>query len=90
MIVFNPEQSSTLVNSAYFLPSLWLIRYKDVDELLRMINSRFFRMGMNILSDDSEVVSRLVKETNFSRYTVNTGHTECGDEGWGGCMAKWF
>lgn len=90
LIVFNPEQSSALVNSAYFLPSLWLIRYRDIDELLGMINSRFFRMGMNILSNDSEVVSRLVKETNFSRYTVNTGHTECGDEGWGGVWPSGF
>ena len=55
-----------------------------MDELMGMIKSRFFRMGMNILSDDPVAVTRLVEETNFSRYTINMGHMECGDEGWGG------
>ncbi len=84
-LILNPSSSSTFVKSAYFLPLLWVIKYSTQDELFTLINDRTFHLGMNIKTDNEVLSQRLISETGYTRYTVNTDHSKVRDyEGWGG------
>lgn len=85
ILVFNPISQSSFVNGAFFIPSLWVISYSSYKELYEAINKRFYRMGINIKSNDKAFIDKIVNNTNYSRYTVNRKHTELlPNEGWGG------
>lgn len=85
LIVLNPKPTSNLVLSAFFLPILWIIQFDNYKELLEMINTRKYHLGMNIISDDINFVRKLIKQSCYTRYTINKKHTEIGcNEGWGG------
>ena len=84
-IVIKPKISSDFVKNGYFYPILWLIPFKNFDELCCYLNNRKFYLGLNIQSDDKKFIDSLIKKTKFTRYTVNTDHVSIKtNEGWGG------
>lgn len=84
-IVIKPKISSDFVKNGYFYPVLWLIPFKNFDELCYCLNNRKFYLGLNIQSDNKAFVDSLIERTKFTRYTVNTNHTDIREgEGWGG------
>lgn len=84
-LIINPLRSSDFVKNAYFLPTLWLIPFDDETDVLEFLNNRKFYLGLNIVTDDEDFAHKIVKDTNFSRYTINSVHTDIRDfEGWGG------
>lgn len=85
ILVFAPNLASTFVKSAYFLPIIWIAKYSTEKELFENIKSRQFHLGINIQSDNEDFISRIISNTNYTRYTVNTDHSRIRpEEGWGG------
>lgn len=90
-LIFNPHFQSNLVKNAYFLPIMWVIPYTTITQLTEMLASRRFRLGLNIMSDSREFIEHLIRESNFSRYTVNRNHIDIDvQEGWGGMWPSGF
>lgn len=83
-LMFNPDSDSSLVQQAPFLPTLWILSYGSKEELIDLLNSRKFSLGLNI--NGSDLFAReIINKTFYSRYTVNTSHVKIrSDEGWGG------
>ena len=84
-VIIQPGLASNLVDSAYFEESLWALPYSSVDTLASMLNSRTFKMGLNIVSNDTKFANQLIDMTFFSRYTLGKDHCDISkDLGWGG------
>lgn len=84
-IVVSPDTSSEFAKNGYFYPVLWLASFSDYEQLCNELNTRKFFLGINIHSDDQLLVDSVLSKTRFTRFTVNTTHTDVGlDEGWGG------
>ena len=84
-VVINPKANSEFVKNAYFLKLLWVIPFDNYINLIDMLNSRNFFLGLNIKSNDTNFINELIKDTNYSRYTLNNNHTDIKDDtGWGG------
>lgn len=91
LLVVSPDPDSEFVKNAYFLPSLWVIGYSKEEELTEYLNARKFRLGLNIIGEDSSLISRIIAKTRFSRYTINTSHIDLHvNEGWGGISPTGF
>lgn len=91
LIIFKPRRNSRLVKEAYFLPTLWVLPFNSPEDLLAMLARRYYRMGLNIITDDKYFRDLLVKKTNFSRYTLHDNHViVLPDEGWGGMWPSGF
>jgi aldehyde dehydrogenase (NAD+) len=91
LIVIEPDMRSRFVKNAYFLPALWVSSFDSKEELADSLNSRDFFLGLNIQSSDPKLVEYLIENTKFTRYTVNTSHTNIrSDEGWGGSWPTGF
>ena len=85
VLVLDPNPASTFVQSAYFLPIIWIAKYSSEKELFEYIRSRQFHLGINIQSDNEDFISRIISNTSYTRYTVNTDHSRIRpEEGWGG------
>jgi acyl-CoA reductase-like NAD-dependent aldehyde dehydrogenase len=84
-LVVNPSSECDFILNAYFLPTLWIMPYKNEQELLKIVNNRKFYLGLNIIAKDRKFINRVVENTNFSRYTINCRHIDIkSSEGWGG------
>ncbi|OHA21968.1 MAG: hypothetical protein A3C72_01055 [Candidatus Taylorbacteria bacterium RIFCSPHIGHO2_02_FULL_43_32b] len=91
LLVINPKQDSEFIKNAYFLPVLWISPFDSKEQLIRMLNSRKFLLGLNIQSYDDDFVKHIISNTRFTRYTVNTTHTNIRlQEGWGGSWPSGF
>ena len=85
ILVLDPNPVSTFVQSAYFLPIIWIASYSSEKKLLKYIGLRQFHLGINIQSDNEDFISRIISNTCYTRYTVNTDHSRVRpEEGWGG------
>lgn len=85
LLVINPNKNSDFVQNAYFLPVLWIVAFDTKEKLTKLLNSRKFFLGVNIQSDYKKFTNFIIKNTRFTRYTINTRHTHIRDgEGWGG------
>ena len=85
ILVLDPKPTSVFVQSAYFLPVIWIAKYSSEKELFDYIRLRQFHLGINIQSDNEDFVSRIISNTSYTRYTVNTDHSRVRtEEGWGG------
>jgi len=85
ILVLDPNPASTFVQSAYFLPIVWIAKYSSQKDLLRYIQLRYFHLGINIQSDNKDFISSVISNTGYTRYTVNTDHSRVRpEEGWGG------
>ena len=84
-IVVKPDILSDFFKNGYFYPVLWLIPFKNSDELCNHLSSRKFYLGLNVLSDDKKFIDHIINGTKFTRYTINTDHVNVRiNEGWGG------
>lgn len=91
VVIDAPEPASELVLAAFFMPTLWVIGYSDLDEVLEQLNARRYRLGLNIVGDSEGAIAAFIEKTRFSRYTVNTSHIEIRPgEGWGGLSPTGF
>jgi len=85
ILVVNPEIDSSFINNAYFLPVLWISPFKTERQLIKLLNLRKFFLGINIHSDNNNFINNIIKNTKFTRYTINSSHIKVRDfEGWGG------
>lgn len=85
VLVICPKNDSKLIKDAYFLPILWTIGFTSEKKLLSFLNSKKYYMGLNVISKNRRFTKRIVENTRFSRYTINTLHTKIrAEEGWGG------
>lgn len=84
-VVISPDINSDYYKDSYFNKTLWLQEYESVDSLINLLNGRLFFLGLNIKSDNTENIDKIVSNTNFSRYTLNDEHVDIkNDIGWGG------
>lgn len=84
-IVLEPNSSSDFIKNGYFYPILWIIPFSNTIHLLSLLNNRKFYLGINIQSDDKQFIKSIVENTKFTRYTINTTHSNIRpNEGWGG------
>ncbi|MBU0620027.1 MAG: aldehyde dehydrogenase family protein [Patescibacteria group bacterium] len=91
LLVINPKKNSDFIKNAYFLPVLWISSFNSKENLIKILNLRKFLLGLNIQSDDNDFVKYIVSNTRFTRYTVNTTHTNIRlQEGWGGSWPSGF
>lgn len=91
LLVINPNQNSEFIKNAYFLPVLWISVFDSKEELSEILNLRKFLLGINIQSSDGDFIDYIVSNTKFTRYTVNTSHTNIRPrEGWGGSWPSGF
>lgn len=91
ILVINPNLASDFVKKAYFLPVLWISRFNSEGELLKILSSRKFFLGLNIQSNDKNFVNNIVNNTRFTRYTINTSHVDIRPgEGWGGAWPSGY
>lgn len=91
LLVIKPEIKSEFIKNAYFLPALWVHPFSSMEELVEILNSRKFFLGLNIQSDDKSFVEHIITETKFTRYTINTSHTNIRpQEDWGGSYPSGF
>lgn len=85
VLVLRPAANSEFINNAYFLPVFWVKTFKTDEDLIKLVNSRRFFLGLNIMSDDDAFSREVIGKTSYSRYTINTVHTNISNsEGWGG------
>lgn len=85
LLIIRPKIKSKFINSAYFLPVLWVYPFNSTKELVEILNSRKFFLGLNIQSDKEFFIKQIIKKTKFTRYTINISHTNIAPyEGWGG------
>lgn len=91
LLVVNPKQDSEFIENAYFLPVLWVSPFDSKEQLIEILNSRKFLLGLNIQSHDNDFVKYVINNTKFTRYTINTSHTNIRpQEGWGGSWPSGF
>lgn len=91
MLVIKPKMESEFAKNAYFLPVLWISSFNRSEELIKLLNSRKFFLGVNIQSDKDNFINQIINNTRFTRYTVNTSHTNIRPkEGWGGSWPSGF
>jgi len=84
-IVIKPREDSDFYKNGYFATTLWIQEFKTEDCLIDSLNHRKYYLGLNIIADDDEFINKIVKNTKYTRYTVNTRHTSVmHDNGWGG------
>lgn len=84
-VVVGPDTSSEFVKNGYFYPILWLVPFSDSEQLCEELNARNFFLGVNVHSDDRIFVDSVLNKTRFTRFTVNTTHSDVRlGEGWGG------
>lgn len=85
ILVLEPDSNSKFIQSAYFLPTIWLAKYYSDEDLLNNVINRPYHLGINIWSTDDLFINKIIEKTNYSRYTINTDHTRVRpEEGWGG------
>lgn len=85
MLVIGPKSSSEFTRNAYFYPILWINSFSKDEELIKILNSRRYYLGLNIQSNRNDLIEMLVSSTKFTRYTVNVPHIKIrSHEGWGG------
>jgi acyl-CoA reductase-like NAD-dependent aldehyde dehydrogenase len=83
--------SSLLCQSAFFLPTLWVIPYSSEETLVRIVADRPIQFGCNIWTADISLTKALSLGTRLTRITVNTNHIEIRHgEGWGGSQPTSF
>lgn len=91
LLVINPKQDSEFIKNAYFLPVLWVSSFDSKEQLIEILNSRKFLLGLNIQSHDNDFVKYVINNTKFTRYTINASHTNIRpQEGWGGSWPSGF
>lgn len=91
ILIDSPSLSSDLIRKAYFYPILWVIKYKNTEDLIEHLNSREFFHGININGTDKNIISEIITKTRYSRITINSKHTEVKTkEGWGGVSPSGF
>lgn len=91
LLVINPDKNSDFIQNAYFLPVLWTVAFDRKEELIKLLNSRKFFLGINIQSDCKKFTNFIIKNTKFTRYTINTTHTNIRNgEGWGGAWPSGY
>ena len=91
LLVINPRQDSEFIKNAYFLPVLWISPFNSKEELINILNKRKFLLGLNIQSNNKDFINYIVENTKFTRYTINTSHTNIRpQEGWGGSWPSGF
>lgn len=91
ILVIDPSKKSDFINNAYFLPILWVSSFESLEDLVEILNSRKFFLGLNIQSDDANFIDNIVANTKFTRYTINSSHTNIrSTEGWGGAWPSGF
>lgn len=84
-LVVAPDPDSELVQRAYFLPALWIAPVASEDELVARLAARRYCLGLNLWTDRPALRDRVIRETRFTRHTINTAHTRVRPhEGWGG------
>ena len=84
-LIDNPPKNEAFIKSAQFLPTIWISPYETIDDLTISLNSRRYKLGVNIVSHNKTFVNKLIHSTHFSRFTVNSSHTFVRyNEGWGG------
>ncbi len=85
LLVINPNKNSEFIKNAYFLPVLWVFSFDSEKQLVKMLNSRKFFLGLNIQSNNNNFINYIISNTKFTRYTINTSHSNIrSKEGWGG------
>ena len=90
-LVIKPNIDSVFMNNAYFLPILWFTVFSSLEELVEALRLRRFFLGLNIMSDDKILIKKIVSQTKYSRYTINSSHILIRDyEGWGGMWPSGF
>jgi len=91
LLIVKPDIESEFIKNAYFLPVLWIRPFRSKEDLVDVLNTRKFFLGLNIQSDDNYFIEYIKDNTHFTRYTVNTTHTNIRpDEGWGGYWPSGF
>jgi len=91
LLVINPKHDSEFIKNAYFLPVLWVSPFSSKEELINILNTRKFLLGLNIQSNNKDFIDYIVENTKFTRYTINVPHTKIRpDEGWGGSWPSGF
>jgi len=84
-LIYSPSLNGEFIKSAQFLPTLWISSYEKIDTLIDTLNSRRYKLGINISCTKKEIIEEIINSTKFSRYTTNTPHAFVRyDEGWGG------
>ena len=90
-VIIDPKQTSDLVYDAYFLPTLWVIGYDELSDVLKQLQRRRFHLGLNLWGSDEKEINTCIEKTQFSRYTLNSSHiTIRPGEGWGGVKPTGF
>lgn len=90
-IIFYPKPKSNFVNSAYFLPVFWVISYKTKAELLKLLQTRKYFLGINYWGHDDKFLKKLIAKTRHTRFTLNTNHANIRTvEGWGGASPSGY
>lgn len=91
VLVIGPNLTSDFVKKAYFLPVLWISSFNSEEELLKILNSRKFFLGLNIQSNNKRFIKNIINNTRFTRYTINTSHANIRPrEGWGGAWPSGY
>lgn len=91
LLIIKPKTESGFVKNASFLPVLWISPFNSEEELIGILNSRKFFLGINIQSDDDNFINHVINNTRFTRYTVNTSHINIrSQESWGGSWPSGF
>ncbi len=91
ILVIKPKMESEFAKNAYFLPVLWISPFNRDEELIKLLNSRKFFLGVNIQSNKDNFINQIINNTRFTRYTVNTSHANIRPkEGWGGSWPSGF
>lgn len=91
ILVIKPQIESEFAKNAYFLPVLWISPFESTEELIGILNSRKFFLGLNIQSNDDNFIDHVISNTRFTRYTVNTSHINIRpQESWGGSWPSGF
>ena len=70
-LVLNPDDSAPVMRSEIFGPILPVVKYTDLDHVIKKLNAREAPLAMYIFSGDSTEIERLLGHTRSGGVTVN-------------------
>lgn len=90
-LVTGLTSADKVTKAAYFLPTLWLIPYDSIDSVIEGTETRQYRLGINVVADQENIINQIVENTKYARYTLNCEHAFVRfSEGWGGFAPTGF
>ncbi len=64
--------SDNFPNDTFFYPLIWVFEYQKLSDAINFINKNKYRITLSIFSNDKQIISKIINNTAYARYVVNS------------------